>query len=87
MVSASIKIYSFFKIQNNCAVFHLLQKQIRTLVQKSVLLNSCFGELAVKGHTSLSATHRDFDDYGQNQISAVQFSPTGQYLAIVTDDR
>lgn len=35
----------------------------------------------------VSATHRDFDDYGQNQISAVQFSPTGQYLAIVTDDR
>lgn len=32
--------------------------------------------------------HRDyFDDYGQNQISAIQFSPTGQYLAIVTDDR
>lgn len=32
--------------------------------------------------------HRDyFEDYGQNQISAIQFSPTGQYLAIVTDDR
>ncbi|XP_075881922.1 WD repeat and SOCS box-containing protein 2 isoform X1 [Nelusetta ayraudi] len=28
-----------------------------------------------------------FDDYGQNQISAIQFSPSGQHLAIVTDDR
>lgn len=35
-----------------------------------------------------SAMHRDyFDNYGQNQISAIQFSPSGQYLAIVTDDR
>lgn len=54
----------------------------------SMLLNSCFAELALKGLPFYSAPHRDyFDDYGQNQISAIQFSPTGQYLAIVTDDR
>ncbi|KAM3611920.1 uncharacterized protein V6R79_025887 [Siganus canaliculatus] len=28
-----------------------------------------------------------FDDYGQNQISSIQFCPNGLYLAIVTDDR
>uniref|UniRef100_A0A3Q3KYN5 WD repeat and SOCS box containing 2 n=1 Tax=Mastacembelus armatus TaxID=205130 RepID=A0A3Q3KYN5_9TELE len=28
-----------------------------------------------------------FEDYGQNQISAIQFSPNGLHLAIVTDDR
>ncbi|KAM8886711.1 WD repeat and SOCS box-containing protein 2 isoform 2-T2 [Spinachia spinachia] len=28
-----------------------------------------------------------FDDYGQNQISAIQFSPNGLHLAMVTDDR
>ncbi|XP_077377192.1 WD repeat and SOCS box-containing protein 2 [Festucalex cinctus] len=28
-----------------------------------------------------------FDDYGQNQISSIQFSPSGVHLAIVTDDR
>ncbi|KAF6738055.1 WD repeat and SOCS box-containing protein 2 [Oryzias melastigma] len=28
-----------------------------------------------------------FDVYGQNQISAIQFSPSGLHLAIVTDDR
>ncbi|XP_041643961.1 WD repeat and SOCS box-containing protein 2 [Cheilinus undulatus] len=28
-----------------------------------------------------------FEDYGQNQISALQFSPNGLHLAIVTDDR
>ncbi|KAM8866792.1 WD repeat and SOCS box-containing protein 2 isoform 1-T1 [Synchiropus picturatus] len=28
-----------------------------------------------------------FDQYGQNQISAIQFSPNGLHLAIVTDDR
>ncbi|XP_077571533.1 WD repeat and SOCS box-containing protein 2 isoform X1 [Stigmatopora nigra] len=28
-----------------------------------------------------------FEDYGQNQISSIQFSPTGLHLAIVTDDR
>ncbi|KAJ0067909.1 hypothetical protein NL108_011693, partial [Boleophthalmus pectinirostris] len=28
-----------------------------------------------------------FEDYGQNQISAIQFSPNGLYLAIVTEDR
>uniref|UniRef100_A0A3B3XCB1 Uncharacterized protein n=1 Tax=Poecilia mexicana TaxID=48701 RepID=A0A3B3XCB1_9TELE len=28
-----------------------------------------------------------FEDYGQNQISAIQFSPDGLHLAIVTDDR
>ncbi|XP_075960689.1 WD repeat and SOCS box-containing protein 2 [Anarhichas minor] len=28
-----------------------------------------------------------FEDYGQNQISAVQFSPNGLHLAMVTDDR
>lgn len=35
-----------------------------------------------------SFVHRDyFEDYGQSQISAIQFSPNGLYLAIVTDDR
>ncbi|XP_051924988.1 WD repeat and SOCS box-containing protein 2 [Hippocampus zosterae] len=28
-----------------------------------------------------------FEDYGQNQISSIQFSPSGVHLAIVTDDR
>ncbi|XP_054628432.1 WD repeat and SOCS box-containing protein 2 isoform X2 [Dunckerocampus dactyliophorus] len=28
-----------------------------------------------------------FEDYGQNQISSIQFSPSGLHLAIVTDDR
>ncbi|XP_056274515.1 WD repeat and SOCS box-containing protein 2 [Pseudoliparis swirei] len=28
-----------------------------------------------------------FEDYGQNQISAIQFSPNGLHLAMVTDDR
>ncbi|XP_057687594.1 WD repeat and SOCS box-containing protein 2 [Corythoichthys intestinalis] len=28
-----------------------------------------------------------FEDYGQNQISSIQFSPSGLNLAIVTDDR
>ncbi|XP_074527187.1 WD repeat and SOCS box-containing protein 2 [Halichoeres trimaculatus] len=28
-----------------------------------------------------------FEDYRQNQISAIQFSPNGLYLGIVTDDR
>lgn len=28
-----------------------------------------------------------FEDYGQSQISAIQFSPNGLHLAIVTDDR
>uniref|UniRef100_A0A3B4UZI0 WD repeat and SOCS box containing 2 n=1 Tax=Seriola dumerili TaxID=41447 RepID=A0A3B4UZI0_SERDU len=28
-----------------------------------------------------------FEDYGQNQISSLQFSPNGLHLAIVTDDR
>lgn len=28
-----------------------------------------------------------FEDYGQNQISAIQFSPNGLHLAIVTEDR
>ncbi|XP_072289997.1 WD repeat and SOCS box-containing protein 2 [Eucyclogobius newberryi] len=28
-----------------------------------------------------------FEDYGQNQISAVQFSPNGLHLAVVTEDR
>ncbi|XP_067426502.1 WD repeat and SOCS box-containing protein 2 [Thunnus thynnus] len=28
-----------------------------------------------------------FEDYGQNQISALQFSPNGLHLAVVTDDR
>ncbi|XP_028270791.1 WD repeat and SOCS box-containing protein 2 [Parambassis ranga] len=28
-----------------------------------------------------------FEDYGQNQISAIQFSPSGLHLTIVTDDR
>ncbi|XP_020492273.1 WD repeat and SOCS box-containing protein 2 [Labrus bergylta] len=28
-----------------------------------------------------------FEDYGQNQISAIQFSPNGLHVAIVTDDR
>lgn len=28
-----------------------------------------------------------FEDYGQNQISAIQFSPNGLHLAIITDDR
>lgn len=28
-----------------------------------------------------------FEDYGHNQISAIQFSPNGLHLAIVTDDR
>lgn len=38
------------------------------------LKNSCF--------------HSDyFEDYGQNQISAIQFSTSGLHLAIVTDDR
>lgn len=34
------------------------------------------------------SVHSDyFEDYGQNQISSIQFSPNGLYLAIVTDDR
>ncbi|XP_034026773.1 WD repeat and SOCS box-containing protein 2 [Thalassophryne amazonica] len=28
-----------------------------------------------------------FEDYGQNQISAIQFSPDGLHLAVVTDNR
>ncbi|XP_061624870.1 WD repeat and SOCS box-containing protein 2 [Phyllopteryx taeniolatus] len=28
-----------------------------------------------------------FEEYGQNQISSIQFSPSGLHLAIVTDDR
>lgn len=28
-----------------------------------------------------------FEDYGQNQISAIQFSPSGLHLAIVTDEK
>uniref|UniRef100_A0A3P9D378 WD repeat and SOCS box containing 2 n=1 Tax=Maylandia zebra TaxID=106582 RepID=A0A3P9D378_9CICH len=28
-----------------------------------------------------------FEDYGQNQISAIQFSPNGLHLTLVTDDR
>ncbi|XP_061527306.1 WD repeat and SOCS box-containing protein 2 [Phycodurus eques] len=28
-----------------------------------------------------------FEEYGQNQISSIQFSPNGLHLAIVTDDR
>ena len=28
-----------------------------------------------------------FEDYRQNQISAIQFSPNGLHLAIVTDGR
>ncbi|XP_029016868.1 WD repeat and SOCS box-containing protein 2 isoform X1 [Betta splendens] len=28
-----------------------------------------------------------FENYGQNQISSIQFSPSGLHLAIVTDDR
>lgn len=36
----------------------------------------------------ISGSYSDyFEDYGQNQISAVQFSPDGLHLAIVTDDR
>uniref|UniRef100_A0A3B4UZC8 WD repeat and SOCS box containing 2 n=1 Tax=Seriola dumerili TaxID=41447 RepID=A0A3B4UZC8_SERDU len=35
-----------------------------------------------------SFIHSDyFEDYGQNQISSLQFSPNGLHLAIVTDDR
>jgi len=37
---------------------------------------------------NVSFPHRDyFEDYGQNQISAIQFSPNGLHLAMVTDDR
>lgn len=36
----------------------------------------------------LRPTYSDyFEDYGQNQISAIQFSPNGLHLAIVTDER
>lgn len=37
---------------------------------------------------ALSLLHSDyFEDYGQNQISAIQFSPNGLHLTLVTDDR
>uniref|UniRef100_A0A3Q0SYA7 WD repeat and SOCS box containing 2 n=1 Tax=Amphilophus citrinellus TaxID=61819 RepID=A0A3Q0SYA7_AMPCI len=37
---------------------------------------------------TVSLLHSDyFEDYGQNQISAIRFSPNGLHLTIVTDDR
>ncbi|XP_068167337.1 WD repeat and SOCS box-containing protein 2 [Antennarius striatus] len=35
----------------------------------------------------LATLVENFEDYGQNQISSIQFSPNGLYLAIVADNR
>uniref|UniRef100_A0A3P9D3D3 WD repeat and SOCS box containing 2 n=1 Tax=Maylandia zebra TaxID=106582 RepID=A0A3P9D3D3_9CICH len=48
----------------------------------AILATAAFSVIA------LSLLHSDyFEDYGQNQISAIQFSPNGLHLTLVTDDR